>query len=177
MIDRILIAYTRIRAAWTERQSEREFSKAMKKRNAEHGHGAGLGAAILFVCVPLLGGCVAPPPALVAVLFVMTLAIGVFVVRTDVHRRDAFVRLGFASVALTLIALLGGCGGPSPATRTALDEVRTLDAQCSSEIDALQFDADDDDSAIQAALAGCRDRASAFCAAHHLTHEITELCP
>lgn len=37
MIDRILIAYTRFRAAWAERQSERAFSDAMKKRREENG--------------------------------------------------------------------------------------------------------------------------------------------
>lgn len=37
MIDRILIAYTRLRAAWAERQSERAFSDAMKKRREANG--------------------------------------------------------------------------------------------------------------------------------------------
>ena len=122
MIDRILVAYARIRAAWRERQSEREFAKAMRKRREE----AGWFTTIALICFSL--------PA---------------------------------------------CG-PSPATRTALDEVRALDAQCSSELDALDFAPGpnlDGEARLQAVLAGCRDRAAAFCTAHHLTHEITEVCP
>ncbi len=83
--------------------------------------------------------------------------------------------LGFVPLALALTAC-----GPSRATRTAQDEVRVMDAQCSAELDALHFDPGpnpDGEARVQAVLAGCQERAHAFCAAHHFTHADTEICP
>lgn len=94
-------------------------------------------------------------------------------------RRDEAGAHFVGAVVATLICMVAACG-PSRATRTALDEVRRLDAQCSAELDALHFDPGpnpDGDARIQAVLTACRERASAFCAAHHIDHSDTEACP
>lgn len=70
--------------------------------------------------------------------------------------------------------------GPSRATRTAIDEVIVMDVRCATELDELHFEPGpniDADARQQAVLAGCQERAFAFCAAHHITHADTELCP
>lgn len=81
--------------------------------------------------------------------------------------------------AALFIILMVSCG-PSLATTRATDAVRVLDRQCVSELDALTFPPGpnpDGEARVRAVLAGCQERAYAFCAEHHLTHADTEVCP
>lgn len=83
-----------------------------------------------------------------------------------------------AAILAALLAV-AACG-PSLATDRATHAVHVLDRQCVDELDALTFPPGpnpDGEARIQAVLAGCQERAYAFCAEHHLTHEDTEVCP
>lgn len=154
---------------------------------AEYKLRTGTGALFLAFAALMLGGCVpgGGPGAVVGAVFAALLAMFSLVVLFTSHveifgqasQRDRdFGKLVTAAALALACVTVYGCG-PSLATAAAVDEVERLDAQCAGELDAMHFTAGDDDSAIRALLAGCAERAIAFCDAHHITHADTELCP
>ncbi len=71
-----------------------------------------------------------------------------------------------------VILMLSACAGrPSRATRTALDEVETLNTECRTRALAVGETApslEEGRARLAVERQGCLDRATAFCAAHHL---------
>jgi hypothetical protein len=79
---------------------------------------------------------------------------------------------------ILVVLMLGACGRPSRATRTALDEVHALDAECRARARAVAESAtslEEGRAQLVVESAGCVERARVFCLAHHL--DCSEVLP
>lgn len=93
-------------------------------------------------------------------------------------RAEYGLRHGTRALFLALALVACACGRPSRATRTALDELHALDAQCQASAAAAAEEATsyaDGQARLDAAREGCITRAHAYCDAHRL--DCSEILP